>query len=115
MATATSQSSALEISPQQVLEITWGFAVTQVITTALELNLFTCLDEGCATVEDLTLETGSSKRALRVLLDALVGLKQLEKAHGRYEVAPLARAISTSHPGKSGGRSSPSGFSLSRE
>jgi ubiquinone/menaquinone biosynthesis C-methylase UbiE len=104
MATATSQSSALEISPQQVLEITWGFAVTQVITTALELNLFTCLDEGCATVEDLALETGSSKRALRILLDALVGMKHLEKAHGRYELAPLSRAyLSKKSPSYLGG------------
>jgi ubiquinone/menaquinone biosynthesis C-methylase UbiE len=92
MATATVQSSALEVSPQQVLEITWGFAVTQVITTALELDLFTRLDEGCVTVEDLALETGSSKRALRILLDALVGLKQLEKANCHYELAPSARA-----------------------
>ncbi len=75
MASASLQTSGGEVSPQQMLEVTWGFAATHIMTTALELDMFTCIDRGHATVEDLAGETGSSFRGLRILLDALVGMK----------------------------------------
>ena len=91
MATDGLQPSAPEISPQQVLEVTWGFAATHIVTTALELDLFSCLDEGRATIEAIARETGCSNRGLRILLDALVGMKYLDKTGDQYTLAPVAK------------------------
>ena len=77
MGSAISPTLAAGVSPQPILEVTWAFAATQVVCTALELDLFTCLEERHATIEDLARETGSSTRGLRILLNALVGMKYL--------------------------------------
>jgi ubiquinone/menaquinone biosynthesis C-methylase UbiE len=90
MGTAPSQSLAPAESPQAILEATWAFAATQVVCTALELDLFTCLEEGPATLADLARETGSSTRGLRILLGALVGMKFLERSGERYLPLPVA-------------------------
>jgi SAM-dependent methyltransferase len=90
MSTAPSQSLAPAESPQPILEATWAFASTQVVCTALELDLFTCIEQGHSTVEALARETGSSTRGLRILLDALVGLKYLERCSCRYTPTPVA-------------------------
>ena len=104
MASASSQPSAPEVSPQPVLEVTWGFAATHVIATALELDLFTCIERGHATVEALAGKTGSSHRGLRILLDALVGMKYLEKADGHYQLTPVAQVyLSQKSPSYLGG------------
>jgi len=91
MGTGSLPSPVPEASPQQILEATWAFASTQVVCTALELDLFTCLDEGHSILDDLARETGSSLRGLRILLDALVGMKYLERSGDRYVPLPVAR------------------------
>ena len=104
MATAGSNPSVPEVSPHKVLDVTWGFAVTHIISTAVELDLFTCIDNGHSTVEALARETGSSNRGLRILLDALAGLRYLEKADGHYRLAPVARVyLSQRSPSYLGG------------
>jgi ubiquinone/menaquinone biosynthesis C-methylase UbiE len=104
MATSGLQPSAPDVSPQQVLDVTCGFAATQIVSTALELDLFSCLDEGHATIDDISRETGSSTRGLRILLDALVGMKYLDKTDSRYALAPIARAyLSRRSPSYLGG------------
>lgn len=90
MTTAPSPLLALAESPLPILEVTWAFASTQIVCTALELNLFTCIEEGFRTLESLARETGSSARGLRFLLDALVGMKYLERSGDRYDLTPLS-------------------------
>ena len=90
MGSVGSQSLAPGVSPQAILEVTWAFAATQVVCTALELDLFTCLEDGHATLEDLARETGSSPRGLRILLDALTAMKYLERSGNRYLPSTLA-------------------------
>ena len=53
MGSAISPTLAAGVSPQPILEVTWAFAATQVVCTALELDLFTCLEERHATIEDV--------------------------------------------------------------
>jgi len=95
MGTAPSQLLAAQESPQAILEVTWAFASTQVVCTALELDLFTCLEDGHSTVKDVAAETGSSTRGIRILLDALVGMKFLEKSGECYlPTQPASRYLS---------------------
>jgi ubiquinone/menaquinone biosynthesis C-methylase UbiE len=56
------------------------------------LDLFTVLDDGPVALEDLARETGSSTRGVRILLDALVGMKYLERPNGRYALTPVAQS-----------------------
>ncbi len=89
MATAAvREPSQLTGVPQQILEVTWGFAVNQIAVTAVELDIFTRIDQGHESLEDLARETGSSVRGLRMLLNALAGAKYLEKHGDRYRLMP---------------------------
>jgi ubiquinone/menaquinone biosynthesis C-methylase UbiE len=81
---------ALAESPLPILEVTWAFASTQILCTALELNLFTCIENGFATLDALAGETGSSQRGLGFLLSALVGMRYLSQAGDRYELTPIS-------------------------
>jgi ubiquinone/menaquinone biosynthesis C-methylase UbiE len=104
MSSAPSPLLALAESPLPILEVTWAFASTQIVCTALELNLFTCIEEGFCTLEKLAGETGSSLRGLQFLLDALVGMRYLEKSGERYDLTPLSsQYLSQKSPSYLGG------------
>src|SRR5205823_7741233 len=59
------------ISPQPILEAAWGFAITRVLATAVELDLFTSIASGHDTVGDLANDSSCSVRGLSMLLHAL--------------------------------------------
>jgi ubiquinone/menaquinone biosynthesis C-methylase UbiE len=61
------------------MQFTFGFAPPLLIETAIRLKVFDILDEGAKTVEELCTETGASRRGLRAVLNALVGLELLSK------------------------------------
>lgn len=78
------------VSPKALLEGTFGFAITCVLVTAVEIDLFTAIDRGADTVEKLAQETSCSARGLRILLDALAGIGYLAKEKGRYLLTPFS-------------------------
>jgi len=78
------------VSPAPLLAATFGFAITSVLVAAVELELFTALDEGADTVERLAQETKYPPRGLRILLNALVGCGFLAKRKERYQLTPFA-------------------------
>jgi ubiquinone/menaquinone biosynthesis C-methylase UbiE len=75
----------------------FGFGPTQVLTSAVELGLFTRVAEGKATVAALEAATRASRRGLRMLLDALVGLGFVTKEDAgdgaRYGLTPESEAF----------------------
>lgn len=83
-------TSTREISPEPLLAGTFGFAITAVLMTAVDLDLFTAIDRGADTVEKLAQETSCSARGLRILLDALAGTGYLAKENGRYVLTPFS-------------------------
>jgi ubiquinone/menaquinone biosynthesis C-methylase UbiE len=87
---ATAQQRVPEVTPAPILEATFGFAATQILATAIDLDLFTHLVKGVNTVEVLARATACSPRGLRILLNALVGLQYLERDGERYALAPVA-------------------------
>jgi len=77
-------TNVAEISPAKLFEGMFGFAITCVLATAVELDLFTAMDRGADTVEKLVEETSCPPRGLRILLNALAGSGYLANDKGCY-------------------------------
>ena len=81
-----------EASPAQLFAATFSFAITSVLMTAVELDIFTAMDCGADTPEKVAKETACSVRGIRILLDALAATGFLEKENGRYSLTPSSAA-----------------------
>src|SRR5215510_722878 len=74
-----------QISPERLMQFTFGFAPPLMVETAIRHGVFDILDKGAKTLDALCAETGTSPRGLRMVLNALVGLDVLSKHDaGRY-------------------------------
>jgi SAM-dependent methyltransferase len=71
---------------RQILEMMGGFRPACVLGAAAELDLFTVIGRDSLTAEQVTERLDADHRATRMLLDALVGLRLLQKQDGRYAV-----------------------------
>jgi SAM-dependent methyltransferase len=90
MATA----SATQITPERIMQFTFGFAPPLIIEAAIRHRVFDVLDRGAKTIEELCAETQTSLRGLRATLNALVGLELLAKDNGgRYALTPESAAF----------------------
>jgi SAM-dependent methyltransferase len=81
-----------------VLNDVRGFLTSRVILTAAELDLFTRLDNGQATADDLTKELGCDQRSLTRILDCLVALELLSKQDSVYRTSERGSLLSAKHP-----------------
>src|SRR6266567_6295817 len=82
-------ASTTQITPERLMQFTFGFAPPLIIEAAIRLHVFNVLDEGAKTIEKLCTETRTSLRGLCAILNALVGLELLVKDHtGRYALTP---------------------------
>jgi methylase of polypeptide subunit release factors len=78
-----------ELSPQRLMQMSWGYAPPLIIETALHFKLFDLIEEGANTVGELAKRSGGSERGLRAVLNALVALEFLSKdAQERYSLTP---------------------------
>ncbi|MBE0658500.1 MAG: methyltransferase domain-containing protein [Bryobacteraceae bacterium] len=66
-----------------------SYQESRILLTAIELNLFTCV-EGGATAEQVAQRMGGGPRATRMLLDALVSLGVLTKSGMKYSNTAMA-------------------------
>jgi 2-polyprenyl-3-methyl-5-hydroxy-6-metoxy-1,4-benzoquinol methylase len=67
------------------MAFSFGFAPPLMIEAAIRHGVFNALDKGAKTIDALCVETGTSPRGLRIVLNALVGLDVLSKDEaGRY-------------------------------
>jgi SAM-dependent methyltransferase len=75
------------ITPERLLQFTFGFAPPLVIEAAIRHGVFELLDLGAKTIDEVCAETRTSERGMRALLNALVGLELLVKnADGAYSL-----------------------------
>lgn len=79
------------VTPERILQMTWGFSVTRTLCAALELDLFTRVADGKTTTKALLADTKASPRGLPMLVDALVGLQLLTRS-GKGDAATLGLA-----------------------
>lgn len=82
------------LNPEKVLQFSFAYAPPLMIEAAVRLGLFDALANGEKSADDLALETKTSVRGVRILLNGLVGLALLSHPKpGHYQLSPEADAF----------------------
>jgi Dimerisation domain len=83
-----------QVTPERLMELSFAYAPPLIISAGVSNKVFDCLEDGAKTPEQLAEETGASARALRILMNALVGLSLLKKdRQGKYSLTPESAAF----------------------
>ncbi len=80
-------------SAESVLIQLMGFQQSAALKAALELDLFTAIDEGAATASAIAARVNAAERGVRILSDTLVVLHLLTKTGDRYGLTPETAAF----------------------
>jgi ubiquinone/menaquinone biosynthesis C-methylase UbiE len=93
------------VTPERIMQFAWGYAPTLILEAALHHRVFDALDEKPKSVSELAAETATDERALRSILDALVGFEFLVKDQtGKYSNAlESSEFLVTTKPSFQGG------------
>jgi len=87
-----------QVTPQRLMELSFAYAPPLIISAAVGNKIFDTLENGAKTAEDVAKETGASPRALKILMNALVGLDLLKKdREGKYSLTPESAAFLVSN------------------
>src|SRR6266513_5740189 len=93
------------VTPERLMELGFAYAPPLIISAGVSNKVFDSLEHGEKTSEEIAEETGASARALRILMNALVGLNLLKKnRQGKYSLTPESAAFLLSkNPGTHAG------------
>ena len=75
-------------SPEIVLDTVWAYQRSAALKAAIDLGLFTVIDEGANTPPAAAARCGASERGIRILCDYLTTIGILGKDGGRYQLPP---------------------------
>src|SRR6266516_1715915 len=76
-----------QVTPERLMELSFAYAPPLIISAAAANKVFDKLENGAKTAEEIAKKTAASPRALRILMNALVGLDLLKKdRRGRYSM-----------------------------
>ncbi|WP_246258242.1 acetylserotonin O-methyltransferase [Amycolatopsis anabasis] len=79
-------------NPAPILHAATGFMAAKQLFTAAEVGLFAAIEDEPVTAGELAERTGLPERSARILADAMVGLRLLTWADGRYRNSEAAAA-----------------------
>jgi len=71
-------------SREEIMQMISAFRAGRIILTAVEMDLFTCVDKGGATADETAKKARIDPRAAAILMDALTALGFMIKRGGRY-------------------------------
>ena len=98
MATKTRRKK--QVTPERLMELGFAYAPPLIISAGVNNKVFDSLQDSAKTSEQIAEETGASARALRILMNALVGLDLLKKdRQGRYSLKQESAAFLLSNKG----------------
>jgi hypothetical protein len=80
-------------SPMQIYADQWAAWRTSALAAAVELDVFTAIDEGKRTADAVASRAGANASTIRRLLDVLVAMKYLARGGEQYELSPAARTF----------------------
>ncbi|MEO5360534.1 MAG: acetylserotonin O-methyltransferase [Nitrospirota bacterium] len=81
------------ISPEPVLSTVFAFWTSSILRTGVDFDVFTHISEGRKTADEIARASGANPGAIGRLLNALTGLKFLQKPDkDTYELTPVAAA-----------------------
>src|SRR6266513_3923004 len=94
-----------QVTPERLMELSFAYAPPLIISAAAANKVFDKLENGAKTAEEIAKKTAASPRALRILMNALVGLGLLKKdRRGRYSLtAESAAFLISKKPGTHAG------------
>jgi ubiquinone/menaquinone biosynthesis C-methylase UbiE len=91
------------LTPERLMQLSWGYAPPLIIEAAVKHQLFDFLDAAPCTAEQLAKKAGASLRGVSAICNALVGLGLLTAKGGRYQLTGESSAFLVSHkPGYHG-------------
>jgi ubiquinone/menaquinone biosynthesis C-methylase UbiE len=91
MTTQPTPAATGEIGPEQLLQMSFSLAPSRVLASALQLEVFSHIAAGNRTAAEIAQAAAANERAMRMLLDALVGLQLLGKSNNGYELKPVSQ------------------------
>jgi len=80
-------------SPDLVFDTLFAYQRTAALKSAIDLEVFTAIDEGIRTAAPLAKRCSASERGVRILCDFLTTLGLLQKADGTYHLTPDSAAF----------------------
>src|SRR5262249_23070967 len=93
-----------KLSPDLYFDTIWAYQRSAALKTALELNLFTAIQEGSRDTQAIGKAIGAPERGVRILCDFLTSLGFLRKTSRTYELTPdSATFLSKRSPAYLGG------------
>ena len=72
------------MTPQEFRDIVYGFQTSRILLTSLELEIFTVINDGAKSSEDVSKVISSDIKATDRLMNALCALNFLEKSDGKF-------------------------------
>ncbi len=91
-------------SPELYFHTIFAYQQSAALKSALDLELFTAIGDGAATVAEIAAACDVPERGVRILCDYLTTLELLTKTDGRYSLPPVSAAfLSTRSPAYIGG------------
>jgi hypothetical protein len=91
------------LTPERIMQLSWGYAPPLIIESAVKHQLFDLLDASPKTAQQLARQARVSLRGVTAVCNALVGLRLLARKRDRYTLTPESAAFLVSHkPGYHG-------------
>lgn len=82
------------VTPERLMELSFAYAPPLIISAGVSNKVFDSLENGAKTSQEIAKQTGASPRALRILMNALVGLDLLKKdRQEKYSLTPESAAF----------------------
>jgi 2-polyprenyl-3-methyl-5-hydroxy-6-metoxy-1,4-benzoquinol methylase len=81
------------VTPDRIFQTLTAFQHSAALKTAIELDIFTKIDEGNKTVEAIAEACQASERGVRILCDSLTVMGFLSKTDGEYELSEDSNAF----------------------
>lgn len=88
--TESNRQANASLTPEQIMQMSFSFAPSRVLTAGIQLRVFSHIAAGSQTVAEIAQAAEASERGMRMLLDALVSLQLLSKSDERYELTPIS-------------------------
>jgi ubiquinone/menaquinone biosynthesis C-methylase UbiE len=83
-----------KVTPERLMQFGSAYAPPLIIGAAVSNKVFDTLESGGKTVEQVSKTTSASRRGLRAIMNALVGLELLKKdRHEKYSLTPESEAF----------------------
>jgi len=83
-----------QVTPERIMQFAWGYVPPLVMEAAIRHRVFDVLDAGPLPLDEISRQTGASKRGLSAILNALAGLNFAAKgSDGAYSLTPESSAF----------------------